>query len=60
MFEYHQSIINKELCDTVTTVMYVSHHLEYFVHVWAPYFQKDIKTVEKVQHRAIKNRVLEE
>ena len=44
-------------CKETTIPFYkslVRHHLEYCSQVWNPYFNKDIKLIEGVQHRAIK------
>jgi len=46
-------IIDKELF-LILYGVYVRLHLEYGVQVWAPYFQKDIVALEKVQQRATK------
>ena len=47
------SSTNKELFLVLYSV-FIRLHLEYCIQVWAPYFQKDIKTLEKVQQRATK------
>jgi len=46
-------VIYKELFLVLYNV-YVRSHLVYCVQVWAPYYQKDIKALEKVQQRDTK------
>jgi len=46
-------VINKRLFLVLYSV-YVRPHLEYCVQVWAPYFQKDMKILEKLQQRTTK------
>jgi len=41
-------VIDKEMFLVWNSVS-VRPHLDYCIHVWAPYFQKDIKALEKVQ-----------
>ena len=47
------STLNKETFLTLYST-YIKPHLEHCIQVWAPYFNKDIDILEKVQRRATK------
>ncbi len=51
MIKHSFSTISKEMFHVLYGT-YIRPHLEYCVQVWASYYLKDMKTLEKVQQRA--------